>query len=119
MILLIGDGWAIRNHHRAQCGTGRAFKGLDALPVTGQYTHYALTKDGKPDYVTDSAASGTAWAMGTKSYAPRRDFGRYSRCVPTTSLHQEGRAGYRDVSTAEIQDAMPAVQVAHATGRKC
>ena len=41
---------------------GGFFKGIDALPITGQYTHYALDKKtGKPDYVTDSAASGTAW----------------------------------------------------------
>lgn len=28
--------------------------------MTGQHTHYALDKNGKPDYVTDSAASGSA-----------------------------------------------------------
>ena len=71
MILLIGDGMGdseITIARNVAVGAGGAFKGLDALPVTGQYTHYALTKDGKPDYVTDSAASGTAWATGTKSY---------------------------------------------------
>ncbi len=45
-----------------------AFKGIDALPLTGQYTHYALNKTGKPDYVTDSAASATAWSTGVKTY---------------------------------------------------
>lgn len=46
-----------------------AFKGIDALPLTGQYTHYALNKKtGKPDYVTDSAASATAWSTGVKTY---------------------------------------------------
>ena len=47
-----------------------------ALPVTGQYTHYALNKDGTPNYVTDSAASGTAWATGT--YVTTRDNQEYS-----------------------------------------
>ncbi|MDT5150482.1 MAG: alkaline phosphatase [Mycobacterium sp.] len=46
----------------------RAFSGLDALPLTGQYTTYALQKNGKPNYVTDSAASATSWSTGTKTY---------------------------------------------------
>ncbi len=50
-------------------GAGGFFKGIDALPLTGQYTHYALNKKtGKPDYVTDSAASATAWSTGVKTY---------------------------------------------------
>lgn len=50
-------------------GAGGFFKGIDALPLTGQYTHYALDKKtGKPDYVTDSAASATAWSTGVKTY---------------------------------------------------
>jgi alkaline phosphatase len=70
--LLIGDGMgdseitAARNYAE---GAGGFFKGIDALPLTGQYTHYSLDKKtGKPDYVTDSAASATAWTTGVKSY---------------------------------------------------
>ncbi len=72
IILLIGDGMgdseitAARNYAE---GAGGYFKGIDALPLTGQYTHYALNKKtGKPDYVTDSAASATAWTTGVKTY---------------------------------------------------
>ena len=72
VILLIGDGMgdseitAARNYAE---GAGGFFKGIDALPLTGQYTHYALDKKtGKPDYVTDSAASATAWSTGVKTY---------------------------------------------------
>lgn len=72
IILLIGDGMgdseitAARNYAE---GAGGFFKGIDALPLTGQYTHYALNKKtGKPDYVTDSAASATAWSTGVKTY---------------------------------------------------
>lgn len=72
IILLIGDGMgdseitAARNYAE---GAGGFFKGIDALPLTGQYTHYALDKKtGKPDYVTDSAASATAWTTGVKTY---------------------------------------------------
>ncbi len=70
IILLIGDGMgdseitAARNYAE---GAGGFFKGIDALPLTGQYTHYSLDKKtGKPDYVTDSAASATAWTTGVK-----------------------------------------------------
>lgn len=47
VILLIGDGMgdseitAARNYAE---GAGGFFKGIDALPLTGQYTHYALDK---------------------------------------------------------------------------
>ena len=38
-------------------------------PLTGQMTHYSVNKDtGKPDYTPDSAATGTAWATGVKTY---------------------------------------------------
>ena len=72
VILLIGDGMgqseitAARNYAKGAHGR---FDGLDALPMTGQYTTYAVDKDtGKPDYVTDSAASATGWSSGTKTY---------------------------------------------------
>ena len=72
VILLIGDGMgdseitAARNFAK---GAGGMFEGLDSLPFTGQYTHYSLNKETKkPDYVTDSAASATAWkAVGLAS----------------------------------------------------
>src|SRR5262249_9652956 len=42
---------------------------MDALPFTGEVTTYALQENdpAKPDYVTDSAAGGTAWASGQKT----------------------------------------------------
>ena len=52
VILLIGDGMGdseitiARNYDK---GAGGRFAGLDALPLTGQYTTYALNKDGKPE----------------------------------------------------------------------
>src|SRR5690606_15166390 len=61
VILLIGDGMGdseitlARNYAE---GAGGYFKGIDALPLTGQYTHYALDKNtGLPNYVADSASS--------------------------------------------------------------
>jgi alkaline phosphatase len=124
VILLIGDGMGdseitiARNYAE---GAGGFFKGLDALPVTGQYTHYALDREsGKPDYVTDSAASGTAWATGTKSYNGAISVDIHGK-PQKTLLELAKVAGYAtgNVSTAELQDATPAVLMAHVTGRRC
>lgn len=123
VILLIGDGMgdseitAARNYAEGAAGS---FPGLDALPIAGQYTHYALTKDGKPDYVTDSAASGSAWSTGTKTYngAISVDIKGQAQSTVLEIAKANGKAT-GNVSTAEVQDATPAVQVAHVSGRKC
>ncbi|MFE5876179.1 alkaline phosphatase [Rhodococcus sp. NPDC056506] len=123
VILLIGDGMgdseitAARNYAEGAAGS---FPGLDALAITGQYTHYALTKDGKPDYVTDSAASGSAWSTGTKTYngAISVDIKGQAQSTVLEIAKANGKAT-GNVSTAEVQDATPAVQVAHVSGRKC
>lgn len=123
VILLIGDGMGdseITIARNYAMGAGGFFKGLDALPVTGQYTHYALDKDGKPDYVTDSAASGSAWATGTKTYNGAISVDINGK--PHETLLEKAKAkGMKtgNVSTAEIQDATPAVQAAHVASRKC
>jgi alkaline phosphatase len=124
VILLIGDGMGdseITVARNYALGAGQFFKGIDALPITGQYTHYSLSKKtGKPTYVTDSAASGTAWATGVKSY--NGAIGVDIREQPHQTLLEMARAAglaTGNVSTAELQDATPAVQIAHVTGRKC
>lgn len=123
VILLIGDGMGdseITIARNVALGAGQAFKGIDALPVTGQYTHYALDKDGKPIYVTDSAASGSAWATGTKTFNGAISVDIHG--TPQKTLLELAKAAglaTGDVSTAEIQDATPAVLVAHISGRKC
>lgn len=124
VILLIGDGMgdseitAARNFARGAAG---AFPGLDALPVTGQYTHYSLNpKTKKPDYVTDSAASATAWNTGVKSY--NGAIGVNVDGKPQTNLFELAKKAGKatgNVSTAEIQDATPAAVFAHVTARKC
>ena len=124
VILLIGDGMgdseitAARNFARGAAG---AFPGLDALPVTGQYTHYSLNpKTKKPDYVTDSAASATVWNTGVKSY--NGAIGVNVDGKPQTNLFELAKKAGKatgNVSTAEIQDATPAAVFAHVTARKC
>lgn len=124
VILFIGDGMGdseITVARNYAVGAGNSFRGIDALPITGQYTHYALDKaTGKPDYVTDSAASGTAWSTGVKTY--NGAVGVDIRAVAQPNLIEMAKtAGLAtgDVSTAEIQDATPAVLLAHVTDRGC
>lgn len=70
VILLIGDGMGdseitvARNY--AEGAAGRL--AMDSLPLTGAYTTYSVSKDDPsvPNYVTDSAASGTGWATGRR-----------------------------------------------------
>jgi len=69
VILLIGDGMgdseiALPRDYTVGAN-GRL--NMDKFPLTGAYTTYAVHADGTPDYVTDSAASGTGWATGVKT----------------------------------------------------
>lgn len=123
VILLIGDGMGdseitlARNYAH---GAGGYFSGLDALPLTGQYTTYALQKNGKPNYVTDSAASATAWSTGTKTYNGALGIdvkGAPQKTILELAIAQGRATG--DISTSEIQDATPAALFSHITERDC
>src|SRR5262249_60809271 len=71
VILFIGDGMgdseitAARNYEVGAAGR----LAMNALPLTGADTTYSVreTDPDLPDYVTDSAASGTGWATGHKT----------------------------------------------------
>lgn len=124
VILIIGDGMGdseitvARNYLE---GAGGAFKGIDALPLTGQMTHYSVNKDtGKPDYTPDSAATGTAWATGVKTYDNAISVNRKGKPYATL-LELAKRSGLAtgDITTSEIQDATPAVEVSHISARSC
>ncbi|HEY0210506.1 alkaline phosphatase [Acerihabitans sp.] len=124
VILLIGDGMgdseitAARNY---ALGAGNAFPGIDALPLTGQYTHYALDKTShKPGYVTDSAASATAWSTGVKTYNGALGVDVFGKDHMTIlELAKTAGKATGNVSTAELEDATPAALVAHVGSRKC
>lgn len=124
VILLIGDGMGdseITAARNLAMGAGGFFKGIDALPLTGQYTHYSLDKKShKPSYVTDSAASATAWSTGTKSYngALGVDVNGKDHVTILELAKAAGKAT-GNVSTAELEDATPAALVSHVTSRKC
>ncbi|MDY6321419.1 MAG: alkaline phosphatase [Succinivibrio sp.] len=124
VILFIGDGMgdseitAARNFAE---GAGGYFKGIDALPISGQYTHYSLDKKTrKPNYVTDSAASATEWATGVKTYngAIGVDLDEKPHENLIELAKKKGLAT-GNVTTSEIQDATPAALLAHVTARKC
>lgn len=124
VILLIGDGMgdseitAARNY---ALGAGGFFKGIDALPLTGQYTHYSLDKKThKPNYVTDSAASATAWSTGVKTYNGALGVDVNGKDQPTLlEIAKAAGKATGNVSTAELEDATPAAQASHVTSRKC
>jgi alkaline phosphatase len=123
VILLIGDGMGdseITSARNYAYGAAGSFPGIDALPLTGQYTTYSLTKEGRPDYVPDSAATGSAWATGTKTYDNAISVDIRGKAQPTL-LELAKAKGLKtgDVTTSEIQDATPAVQVAHISARSC
>jgi alkaline phosphatase len=124
VILLIGDGMGdseitiARNYSVGAAGR----LNLDNLPLTGAYTTYAVQKNNPalPDYVTDSAASGTGWATGHKSYNGAISVLPSGKPVATI-LERAKAAGFRtgDVSTSELQDATPAVLASHVVNRDC
>ncbi|MEO6999163.1 MAG: alkaline phosphatase [Terracoccus sp.] len=124
VILLIGDGMGdseitiARNYQVGAAGR----LAMDKLPLTGAYTTYSVTQGNPkvPDYVTDSAASGTGWATGRKTYNGAISVDAYGKPMPTV-LEQAKAAGFRtgNVTTAELQDATPAVLGAHVVNRDC
>ena len=139
VILFIGDGMGDSEITVARDylhGANGSFDGLDKIGQpssygdttvgTGQYTTFSLGNGiqdkGKPTVtpVTDSAASGSAWATGTKTYNNALDVDVYG--TPQMNLTELAKAAGKatgNVTTSEIQDATPAAQMSHSTLRSC
>jgi alkaline phosphatase len=125
VIMFLGDGMGdseitvARNY-----AVGAANRlSMDSLPLTGEYTTYAV-KAGTwetPDYVTDSAASGTGWATGHKTYNNAISVDPVTKAPLYTILELAQRAGFKtgNVTTAELTDATPAVLDSHVSLRAC
>jgi alkaline phosphatase len=134
VIMFLGDGMGDSEITAARyyyAGAGGRLR-MDALPFTGEQTTWSV-KPGAgptylPDYVPDSASTGTAWSTGKKTIDERISQG------PSTALNVPGdNTAFRtvlelaqkrgiatgDVSTAEITDATPAVMGSHISNRGC
>lgn len=129
-------------------GVNGSFDGIDKIgqagsaPETGvgQYTTFSLgnnsgdslmAKDKKGQLagsttagvitpVTDSSASGSGWSTGTKTYNNAVDVDVKGN--PQLNLIELAKAAGKatgNVTTAEIQDATPAVLESHSTERAC
>ena len=96
---------------------------LDTLPLTGTSTTYSVQEKNPalPDFVPDSAATGTAWATGHKTSNGRISTSAGDDRDLPTILEIAGQRGYRtgDVTTAELTDATPAVLAAYVAQRSC
>ncbi|MFG6503508.1 alkaline phosphatase [Microbacterium sp. P05] len=133
VILLIGDGMGdseitvARNYAEGAAGT---LKGIDALPLTGQYVHWAVTPEeegkpgsgGLPNYASESASTASAWSTGTKTANGKLSVDYTLENTPQATLLEIAKAnGLKtgNVSTAEIQDATPGAEIAHISARGC
>ena len=125
VIMFLGDGMGdseitvARNYHAGAAG----HLNMDSLPLTGEYTTYAVKKGSRttPDYVTDSAASGTGWSTGHKTYNNAISVDPVTLKPLATVLEKAQAAGYAtgNVTTAELTDATPAVLDSHISQRGC
>ncbi len=123
VILLIGDGMGQTHvdatRIRYYSAAGRL--NMERLPALGAVKTYAVEEGSdKPELVTDSAASATAWSSGVKTY--NNALGKDTRGnVVATIMERAKAAGFRtgNVSTAEITDATPAAQFSHVSARAC
>nr|WP_094690542.1 alkaline phosphatase [Pseudoscardovia suis] len=137
VILFIGDGMGDSEITVARdylYGPGGTLNGIDKIGQAGatsatetgvgQYTTYA-TGDGSSrtnqvTAVTDSAASGSGWATGTKTY--NNAVSVDNSFTPQMNLLELAKAkglATGNVTTAEVQDATPAVMESHSTQRSC
>ncbi len=123
VIVLIGDGMGdseitvARNYAE---GAGGTLAGIDALPLTGQYTTYALNKDGTPNYASESASTASGWSTGTKTYNGALSVDIHGKAQSTLlELAKANGLKTGNVSTAEIQDATPGAEIAHVSARSC
>ena len=125
VILLIGDGMGdseITIARNYEVGAGGQLV-MDKLPFKGAVTTYSVEESDPsiPNYVPDSASTGTAWSTGEKT-----SNGRISTTPSTDQdlktilkLAQENGLHTGIVTTSELTDATPAVLASHVSDRDC
>ncbi|CAA9423598.1 MAG: Alkaline phosphatase [uncultured Quadrisphaera sp.] len=123
VIYMVGDGMGIThvNAGRQRFYGADGALNMETMDVLGTTSTYAV-KEGsdQPEYVTDSASSGTAWASGVKTYNAAIGKDSFGNVVPTV-MEEAKAAGYRtgNVTTSEVTDATPAAMMAHVSLRGC
>lgn len=123
VIYMVGDGMGYTHvtAGRVRHAGARGSLAMETLQTDGHVSTWAVEEgSSKPALVTDSASSATAWSSGVKTYNAAIGVDAFGDPVPTI-MEQAKAQGYRtgNVSTAEITDATPAAQMAHALLRGC
>lgn len=123
VIYMVGDGMGVthRNAARLRFHGADGQLAMDSLPALGSTSTYSVVKGSEqPNLVPDSAATGTSWATGIKTY--NGAIGKDTRGNDIATIMEQAKAaGLRtgNVSTAEITDASPAAMMAHVSARGC
>ena len=125
VIMLLGDGMGdseitiARNYAKGAAGGCRWTRCRS--PVSTRPTPCKHGTTDVPDYVTDSAASGTGWATGHKTYNNAISVDPVTLQPLPTILEaaQAGRLKTGNITTAELTDATPAVLDSHISLRGC
>ncbi len=112
VILMIGDGMGV-----AQVFAALTANGGHLFLENFKYTGFSLTQSAD-NYVTDSAAGGTALACGTKTYNAAIGVNKDTVAVPSMREKAEKKGMATGVvSTSAITHATPASFVAHQPNR--
>lgn len=124
VVLIVGDGTGDSEITAARAyayGAAGRLPGIDAIARTASVTTWSrLPGSGRPDHVPDSAATATAWATGVRTYDGAIGVDLDGKARPSLlELAQAGGLRTGIVTTARVQDATPAAQLAHVTRREC
>lgn len=113
VIFMIGDGMGLNQVYAAQTANGGTLN-MEQFPVSGLQKTFSAS-----DYITDSAAGGTALACGTKTNNYMVGMNADSVAVESI-LTLAGKNGKSTgiVVTSSVEDATPGAFYAHQPSRK-
>jgi alkaline phosphatase len=112
IVLMIGDGMGVAHLTGARIAAGRLE--MERLPVGGLESTWSANR-----LVTDSAASGTAYATGSKTLNGTVSMSPEGEPLKTVREHAEDRGMATGlVVTCSVTHATPAVFASHVAGRE-
>lgn len=113
VIFMIGDGMGFNQVYAAMTANGGTLA-MTGMPVSGAQTTFSAD-----NYITDSAASGTALATGVKTRNHMVGMNPDTVAVESVmSLARKGKKATGVVVTSSLLDATPAAYYAHQPERK-